>query len=55
MKKAFQLTIKKGIIPVFAHQHIAENIVNKVQTCKKFKDYVQKVDDTPKDVEVDKI
>ncbi len=55
MKKAFELTIKKGIIPVFAHQHIENNILQKVSVCKKFNDYVAKIENTPKDVEVDKI
>ena len=43
MKKAFELTIKKGIIPVFAHQHIENNILQKVSACKKFNDYVAKI------------
>lgn len=55
MKKAFELTLKKGIIPVFAHQHIGENILTKVEASKKFKDYISKIDNTPKEVEVDKI
>lgn len=40
---------------MFAHQHIGENILTKVEASKKFKDYISKIDNTPKDVEVDKI
>ncbi len=40
MIKAFELSIKKGIIPVFSLPHIEQGILHKVQTCKKFNDYV---------------
>ncbi len=43
MIKAFELTVKKGIIPVFAHQHIENSILQKVSVCKKFNDYVAKI------------
>ncbi len=43
MLKAFELTLKIGVIPVYFLPHINENIAHKVNECKKFKDYVNKL------------
>lgn len=55
MQKAFELTLKIGIIPVFSLPHIDVAVLNKVEACKKFKDYVDKFEHLEKGVEVSKI
>ena len=55
MLKAFELTLKIGKIPVFSLPHIEPKILNKVESCKKFKDYVSKFDNLEKGAEVEKI
>ena len=55
MLKAFELTLKIGKIPVFSLPHIDPVILNKVEQCKKFKDYVSKFDNLEKGVEISKV
>ena len=50
-----ELTLKIGKIPVFAEPHISENIIKKVADCKKFNDYVKKIEVAPEGVNVSKI
>ena len=50
MLKAFELSLKIGKIPVFSLPHIDPIILNKVEQCKKFKDYVSKFDNLEKGV-----
>lgn len=44
MIKAFELTMKVGVIPVFSLPHIDQGILAQVKACKKFQDYVQSFD-----------
>ena len=55
MQKAFELTLKIGKIPVFSLPHLDPKVLTKVQACKKFRDYVDKLDNLEKGVEVSKI
>jgi hypothetical protein len=55
MIKAFELTLKMGVIPVFSLPHINAAILAKVESCKKFRDYVDKFDSLEKGVSVVKI
>lgn len=55
MLKAFELTMKIGKISVFSLPHIEKDILQKVEQCKKFRDYVSKFDNLEKGVEIDKV
>ncbi len=55
MQKAFELSLKIGKIPVFSLPHIDHQVLSKVQACKKFRDYVDKLDHLEKGVQVSKI
>lgn len=55
MIKAFELTLKMGIVPVFSLPHIDQAILAKVETCKKFRDYTDKFDQLEAGVNVSKI
>jgi len=52
MQKAFELTLKLGVIPVFSLPHIETKVLSKVSACKKFRDYVDKLDNLEKGVQV---
>lgn len=52
MLKAFELTLKIGTIPVFSLPHISPNTLSKVQHCKKFNDYIEKMNHLEKGVEI---
>ena len=55
-KTSFELTLKMGkVIPVEFMPHINEQIAMKVKECKKFNDYVGKIEKNPSNVEVSKI
>jgi hypothetical protein len=55
MIKAFELSLKAGIIPVFSLPHIDQPILAKVETCKKFRDYVERFNTLEKGANVLKI
>ncbi len=55
MIKAFELTLKVGIIPVFSLPHIDQGILAQVKACKKFQDYVQSFDRLEEGATVSKI
>lgn len=55
MIKAFELTLKIGIVPVFFLPHIDQAILAKVETCKKFRDYTDKFNQLEAGVNVSKI
>lgn len=55
MLKAFELTLKIGMIPVLALPHIEQGILAKVQQCKKFNDYVDKLNQLEQGVQISKI
>ena len=55
-KAGFELTLKMGkVIPVEVLPHISEQVAQKVKDCKKFKDYVNRIEKNPPNVEVSKI
>jgi ADP-sugar diphosphatase len=55
MQKAFELVLKIGKVPVFSLPHIEQKVLGKVEQCKKFRDYVEKLNHLEKGAEVEKI
>ena len=55
MIKAFELCLKIGVIPVFSLPHIDHTILSKVESSKKFRDYVSKFNELEEGVNVSKI
>ena len=55
MLKAFELALKMGKVPVFSLPHIDPLILTKVQQCKKFRDYAEKLDHLEEGVQVEKV
>jgi hypothetical protein len=51
LKSSFELTLQIGKkIPVYILPHINDNIAMKVKECKKFNDYIKKIENVEKGV-----